>query len=295
MRALAILGPNAREQDLAPFRAAGGEVTVTKDLAQATAQQAADAVLLLGGDGTVQRQLADLVRIQIPLLVVPAGSANDFARALGLRTRAQTLRAWATFVRSGNNVRQIDVGVLRFAGEGARATKTPTYFCCAAGAGVDALAARQAGSMPGWLRGHGGYFLAAISALLRFRAQTIRVSASGPEGAFQPTISEPGILVAAANTPWYGHGMRIAPQAQLDDGQLDVCFVRRVGKVRLLRFFPKVYRGTHVGLPQVEYFRAGSVRIESEQPLGVHADGEPVGQTPVEVNVTPKALRVIVG
>src|SRR5512142_981695 len=116
MRALAILGPKAKEHDLAPFRAAGGELTVTKDLAQATAQQAAEAVLLLGGDGTVQRQLADLVRIQTPLLVVPAGSANDFARALGLRTRAQALRAWAKFVRSGNDVRQIDVGVLRFAG-----------------------------------------------------------------------------------------------------------------------------------------------------------------------------------
>ncbi len=293
MRALAILGPHATESDLAPFRAAGAEVIKAEDLSGTSLQQA-EAVLVLGGDGTVQRQLADLVRIQIPLLVVPAGSANDFARALGRRTRAQALRAWAQFVRSGNDVRHIDVGGLRFAGEGARATNNPTYFCCAAGAGVDALAARQAGSMPGWLRGHGGYFLAAIPALIGFQARRITVTASSQNGSDVRTISEPGILVAAANTPWYGHGMRIAPQAELDDGQLEVCFVRRVGKLRLLRLFPKVYRGTHVGLPQVEYFRAGSVRIESATPLGVHADGEPVGQTPVEVSVAHKALRVIV-
>jgi diacylglycerol kinase (ATP) len=88
--------------------------------------------------------------------------------------------------------------------------------------------------------------------------------------------------------------MRIAPKAELDDGLLEFCFVREVGKLRLLRLFPKVYRGGHIGLPEVEYFRAERVRIESEVPLAVHADGEPLGQTPVEVSVARGALRVIV-
>jgi diacylglycerol kinase (ATP) len=294
MRARAILSPNANERDLAPFRAAGAEIIAAEGLAPATTQMPADAVLVLGGDGTVQRHLADLVRAQAPLLVVPSGSGNDFARALGLRTRAEALRAWARFLRAGDNIRQIDVGVLHFAGEGARSTTSSTYFACAAGAGVDAEVARQANSLPGWLRGNGGYFLAAIPALLRFRAQHIRVTANGQDGKPVRTISEPAILAAAANAPCYGHGMRIAPQAELDDGQLEVCFVRHLGKLRLLRLFPKVYRGTHVGLPQVEYFQAASVRIESEWPLAVHADGELLGRTPVEVSVARRALRVIV-
>lgn len=88
--------------------------------------------------------------------------------------------------------------------------------------------------------------------------------------------------------------MRIAPQAELDDGLLEFCFVRDVGKLRLLRLFPKVYRGGHIGLPEVEHFRAERARIESEEPLAVHADGEPVGQTPVEVSVARRALRVLV-
>jgi len=287
MRALAILGPRATEHDLAPFRAPGTEVTLAENLTQT----AADVVLLLGGDGTVQRHLADLVRAQIPLLVIPAGSANDFARALGLRTRAEALRAWEKFLAGGNNVRSVDLGVMEFAGEGAR-TGNSAYFSCAVGAGVDAEVARQANSLPSWLRGRGGYFLAAIPALLRFRARRITVTATQADG--KRTISEPGILAAAANAPWYGHGMRIAPEADLDDGLLEFCFVREVGKLRLLRLFPKVYRGGHIGLQEVEYFRAKRVLIESDVPLAVHADGEPLGQTPVEVSVARRALRVIV-
>jgi len=283
MRALAILGPRATEHDLAPFRAPGTEVTLAENLTQT----AADVVLLLGGDGTVQRHLAAFVQAQTPLLVVPAGSANDFARALGLRTRAEALRAWEKFLAGGNNVRRVDLGVMEFQG-----TTNSAYFSCAVGAGVDAEVAQQANSLPRWLRAHGGYFVAAIPALLRFRARRITITATQPDGT--RTISEPGILAAAANAPWYGHGMRIAPEAELDDGLLEFCFVRKVGKLRLLRLFPKVYRGGHIGLAEVEYFRAERVLIESDVPLAVHADGEPLGQTPVEISVARRALRVIV-
>jgi diacylglycerol kinase (ATP) len=292
MRALAILGPKATEHDLAPFRAAGAEITAAQNLNRVNAPKPADSVLVLGGDGTVQRQLAHMLQIQLPLLVVPAGSANDFARALGLRTREDALRAWRRFLRGENNLRHIDVGVLHFPGEGARAKSSTTYFCCAAGAGVDAEVARRVNSLPSWLRGHGGYFLVAIPALLGFQAKRMIITSWEQPG--KPVISEPGILAAAANTPWYGHGMRIAPEAELDDGQLEVCFVRQVGKLRLLRLFPRVYQGRHIGLPEVEYFRSERVRVESEAPLDVHADGELLGQTPVEVSVARRALKVIV-
>ena len=289
MRALAILGPRATEHDLAPFRTPGAEIIVAENLTHA----AADAVLLLGGDGTLQRHLAELVKAQSPLLIVPAGSANDFARALGLRKRSEARDAWRRFLAARDNIRQVDVGIVTFAGDGARATN-PAYFSCALGAGVDAEVAQRVNSLPRWLRANGGYFLAAIPALLHFQARRMAITATQADGK-QRTISEPGILAAAANAPWYGHGMRIAPQAELDDGLLEFCFVRQVGKLRLLRLFPKVYRGGHIGLPEVEYFRAERVRVESEESLAVHADGEPAGQTPVEVSVARRALRVIVG
>jgi diacylglycerol kinase family enzyme len=102
------------------------------------------------------------------------------------------------------------------------------------------------------------------------------------------------MLAAFANAPSYGHGMRMAPRAQLDDGLLDVCFVRRAGKLRLLRLFPRVFSGAHLDLPEVEYRRAARLRVETESPMDLYGDGEFICQTPVEVSVQPRALRVIV-
>jgi diacylglycerol kinase family enzyme len=106
-------------------------------------------------------------------------------------------------------------------------------------------------------------------------------------------FSGPATLVAFANAPFYGGGMRMAPRAQLDDGKLDLCFVRCAGKVRLLTFFPTVFFGAHLRLPEVEYVQADRVRVASDPPLDVYADGEFVCRTPVEVSVRPRALRVI--
>jgi diacylglycerol kinase family enzyme len=101
------------------------------------------------------------------------------------------------------------------------------------------------------------------------------------------------MLAAFANTPLYGGGMKIAPRAKMDDGLLDVCVVGAVGRFRLLRLFPAVYSGNHLKVPEVEYFQASRVRVETERPLDVYADGEYVYRTPVEVGVEPAALKVV--
>ena len=102
------------------------------------------------------------------------------------------------------------------------------------------------------------------------------------------------LLAVFANAPTYGGGMRIAPRALLDDGQLDVCFLRRTGRFRLLRLFPKVFSGAHVGRAEVVYLQAAGLRVETESPIDVYADGEYVSRTPVEVGILPGGLRVIV-
>jgi diacylglycerol kinase (ATP) len=88
--------------------------------------------------------------------------------------------------------------------------------------------------------------------------------------------------------------MKIAPLAKMDDGLLDVCVVGAVDRMRLLRLFPTVYSGKHLGVPEVEYFQAGRVRVETEYPVDVYADGEYVCPTPVEVGVQRAALKVVV-
>lgn len=254
------------------------------------------AALIFGGDGTIHRHLRPLIENKTSLLPVPVGSGNDFAHALGINSVEDARVAWQQFCAGGNNVREIDVGVIRSAQafpNSALETRNPkleTYFCNIAGVGLDSEANRLANAMPRWLRSHGGYILSALRAILTFPSTVITISTE--DGS--PPISEQALLVAIANTPAYGNGMRIAPRAQLADGLLDVCFVRRTGRGRLLRNFPRVFRGEHLDMPEVEYFQASRLRLESERPLDLYADGEPVGRTPLEIEAVPRALRVIV-
>jgi len=104
---------------------------------------------------------------------------------------------------------------------------------------------------------------------------------------------QPTILAAFANTPVYGGGMKVAPRAKMDDGLLDVCIVGGVNPFKLFCMFPTVYAGRHLKIREVEYFHASRVRVETEHPLDVYADGEYVCRTPVEVGVHRGALKVV--
>ena len=101
------------------------------------------------------------------------------------------------------------------------------------------------------------------------------------------------MLCAVANAQSYGGGMRIAPDAQLDDGLLDLCIIGEASRGEFLRAFPRVFKGTHVFHPKVSMLRASRLRIESSPPLPVLSDGEIVGQTPFEVQILPGALWVM--
>src|SRR4029079_12970364 len=101
------------------------------------------------------------------------------------------------------------------------------------------------------------------------------------------------LMCAFANAQAYGHGIRIAPEANMDDGLLDLVFVRKAAPTRLLTVFPSAYFGRHLGLPEVEYRRVRHLRISTEVPLDIYADGEFICKTPAEVTVHPKSLNVI--
>lgn len=259
----------------------------------------ADAILLFGGDGTVHRHLAQLVRLGLPVLVVPAGSANDFARALGFRSPRDSLAAWKKFRRGTENVRQIDLGLITPLGN-AGGLAAPRYFACVAGVGLDAEVARRANQLPRWLRGNGGYALTLIPTIFRFGPLPMKISVAANRevdaqqgNGWIVRSDQPTLLAAFANTPLYGGGMKIAPLARMDDGLLDVCVVGAIDPFRLLYLFPTVYSGRHLKIREVEYSQAARVRIESEHPLDVYADGEFVCRTPAEVGVQGRALMIV--
>jgi len=295
MRAAAILGLGSNEKDLKPFQK---NSDATWLIGLPTTADDADVILIFGGDGTVHRHLSQLVKLQRPVLVVPCGSGNDFARALSLRGIRDSLTAWQQFASGAKNVRTIDLGLIIPLEPAARGVPAPqlNYFCCVAGVGLDGEVARRANRLPRWLRGHGGYVLSLAPALLRFNSVRTRIDVpkDSQHAEFMTRIDTPAILAAFANAPSYGGGMKIAPHAQLDDGQLDVCLISDINKLRLLGVLPSVYFGRHLNMSEVEYFQAQRLRVTTEQPLDVYADGEYVCSTPVEVSVVPAAFQVVV-
>jgi len=298
MRAAAILGLGFSRKNLNPFQS---EPCVEWVVWPPASGDQADVALLFGGDVTVHRHLGQLVRLKLPVLVVPAGSGNDLACSLGLRRVRDSLRAWRSFAAGKGNVRQIDLGVL-YSGETGedpsaappRSQPHPTYFSAVAGVGLDGEVSRRANNLPRWLRGNGGYVLSLAPTIFAFAALPMKVFTADDGSATWALRSQrPTLLAAFANTPRYGGGMKIAPQAKIDDGLLDVCLVGGIDPFRLFCLIPTVYTGRHLSIKEVEYFKTSRVRIATEYPLDVYADGEFVCRTPVDVGVERAALKVI--
>ena len=285
MRAVAIFGPNATIEDVRRFEVPGVQL---EPVGPGNPLAGADAGLVFGGDGTVHDHLGDFLLNQVPMLPVPLGSGNDFHAAVGMKDVPAALAAWQRFCKGEPVTSRIDLGMISRIGAGAE-PKFVSYFCCVAGVGLDSEANRRANAMPRWLRANGGYIGAVLGAVAAFEPQQITIEAT------EHTLSERAMFAAFGNAQSYGGGMRITPKAQLDDGKLDICFVREVGRVRLLRLFPSVFSGKHLGIPEVEYSQAERIAVRTDSPLDIYADGEFICQTPVELTVAPKAMRVIAG
>ena len=252
MRAAAILGLGSTPRDLQPFQVANTEWSIGLP----ASAEGLDAILVFGGDGTVHRHLRALVNLQLPVLVVPAGSGNDFARALGQLRVRDSLALWRKFSPGASPLRSVDLGTIQPLGSESGLMSEAIYFSCAAGVGLDGEIARRANELPRWLRAHGGYALRLPGGLLKFRSFALKLETQLHEPT-PPAFTGPDPRVVAAvfaNTPVYGGGMRIAPKAHMDDGLLDVCLIRDIPKLKLLSVFPSVYFGRHLGIREVDYF-----------------------------------------
>ena len=278
MIAAALLHPDVSPKVVDRFRSSGVEINIMDHLEQ---PENCSAALLFGCDGTVHRHLPQLHRYKTPTLVVPTGSGNDFAKGLGIRSVDIALRVWRQFCADCNNVKESDLGVIRCGGQ-------ETLFCCVAGVGMDAEANARANRMPPWLKSRGGYVLAALQALIAFKPAEMKIMAEGRE------LRRSASFIAVGNALSYGVGMKVTPLATLDDGLLDICLVSRMNKLKLLCWVPTIFFGQHLRLKEVEYFQASQIRIEAERKLDLYADGDYAGQTPVEIGLIQRGLRVIV-
>jgi diacylglycerol kinase (ATP) len=300
MRAAAILGPGCSAKNLRQFQT---DASIDWRIGVPRVTDQTDIILLFGGDGTIHGHLSQLLKLKLPALVVPAGSGNDFARAIGIRRVRDSVRAWKRFCAAHDNVRAIDLGVIVPLGDPSGSPPyelsdnslpgAENYFCSVAGIGLDAEVSRRANALPRWLRGHGGYALTLIPAIFRFAPFRMSILAPDIDGPWAVRSDQPTILAAFANTPIYGGGMKIAPHAQMDDGQLDVCVIGGISPFKLACMFPTVYFGHHLGIREVTYFKAAHVRVETEIPLNIYADGEYICRAPADITIKRAALKVL--
>ncbi len=231
-----------------------------------------DGVILVGGDGTVHEALPALREAGLPFGVVPCGRGNDFARNVGIsRRRAETM--WCN---EAPEVCRVDLPMVN-----------GSPFASVACLGFDAMVNRLARDGAGYFGGTLGYVVCVLRALGAFEPFEVEVVVE--RWRWSGSI----MLVAVANGPCYGGGMRIAPQASMHDGRLDVCIVRAVPKTTLLREFPKVFRGRHTSHPAFITAAGRSVTVTAEGDRELFADGECMGRTPAEVTVEAQALRVL--
>lgn len=258
------LGAEHRVIETSSAEHARGEATAAAD--------AGETVGALGGDGLVGMLAGALCGTDAALAVLPAGRGNDFARVLGIPTEP----AASARVACEGEERLVDV-----------AEVDGTSYVGIASCGLDSEANRIANEAK-LVRGNLVYLYAALRALAGWKHARFEVVVDGE------THTSTGYSVAVANSKAFGGGMYLVPHAELDDGRLDVMMSERRSKLKSLKTFPKVFKGTHVDDPTIRFLRGETVEIRADRPFVVYADGDPIGELPVSVRVAQRVLRVIV-
>jgi YegS/Rv2252/BmrU family lipid kinase len=242
------------------------------ELARAAAAVGETAVAF-GGDGLIGAVAGALKDSDAILGMLPGGRGNDLARALGISLDPVA----ACQVLAAGVLRPLDLGEA-----GGR-----TFFSIAS-CGFDSEANRIA-NRARLIRGNLVYTYGALRALATWRPATFTVTLDQ-----EPPRTIVGYTIAAANSKTYGGGMRMAPDASLVDGLLDVVMVGHVSKLRFLRLLPSVFKGEHVKQAAVQVARAQEVRVAADRPFTMYADGDPIAELPVTVRVLPGAVRTLV-
>lgn len=254
-----------------------GEVFVTegqghgRELTRAAIARGAGLVAAWGGDGTVNEVGSELAFGSVPLAIVPSGSGNGLARALGIPLDpAAALRG---LLRGRNRV--VDAGEI-----------DGRLFFNIAGVGLDARVAHRF-ARSGRQRGLRRYVVATLTELFTYVPEPCVVSTE------TDTLHVRPLLVAVANGPQYGNGALIAPGADLSDGRLDVVVAAHRSPLRTLARMPQMFSGRVADVPGVSVLQTAHVRISAAMPLLYHADGEPaVGGTALVARIRPRALTV---
>ncbi len=229
-------------------------------------------LLIIGGDGmmhyTINALFSDSKKIDIAVGLIPAGTGNDFARALRLNLK-RPVKNIDQYMSSTPD--RFDLGLVN-----------NRLFGAICSTGFDSIVNERANKMS-WPKGRRKYDIAMLQELPRFKAREYEIEIDGRK------FDTEAMLIAVANGPSYGGGMKVCPQANLRDGLLDVMILHPVPKGEFLRIFPSVYSGSHINHPEVEIIRGRTIAIAGD--AVTYADGERISPAPVTITTHEGALR----
>jgi diacylglycerol kinase (ATP) len=248
---------------ISPNSAAETKLLVRESLQRGEATQ----MISVGGDGLFHLLLQLAIEFKVPLAIAPGGTGNDFYRTLGWFGHDLDLYLDHLF---STKPTLVDVGVVD--GE---------YFGAVLSSGFDSVVNERANVMK-WPKGPAKYNVAIALEFPKFTPIEFKIYAD------EKCLEVDAMLIAIGNGRSYGGGMQVCPNADLQDGLLDIMILHPVSKIEFIKVFPTVYKGTHIEHPQVEVIRAKQVRIESS--AIAYADGERIGQLPVQVESLPQTL-----
>lgn len=235
-----------------------------------------DALVVLGGDGSLHQGVQFCAGTDIALGVVPAGTGNDFARALDIPTDSLRAAGRVADALAYGRSRRLDLGRV---GSG-------EWFATVLCAGFDAAVNARANALA-WPRGARRYDVAVMREFASFSARPV-VLRTGAD-----VLELDATMVEIGNTAYYGGGIPICPDADPADGLFDVTVIGRLSKLELLRTLPSMRTGKHADNPAVRMFRADSVELAGDPSWLAYADGDPVGTLPLTATCVPGALHVL--
>ncbi|SDW67725.1 diacylglycerol kinase family protein [Paenibacillus sp. CF384] len=257
-------------------------------------QPAVQAVIVIGGDGTIHSILPALYESGVPLGIIPSGSGNDTARAFEIPS--EPIEA-LNRILSCESALPVDLIVLHSSAPGEPSTMRPVLTALAVGfdAAIAAAVNRSAYKKLCNLLGAGSfaYVIGLFQMLMSYRPRPIIVTVDGKAHEF-----ERGWMAAVCSVPAYGGGLRICPDASPTDGLLDVCVIHTCTALQMLRVFPTLLSGKHVHLPYVKMLRGKVVTVADQQrtgeePIGIYGDGEPAGATPLYAEAAGNRISLL--
>jgi len=255
------------------------------EIARAAASDGYRYVVAVGGDGTVNEVANGILystsSSNTSLGIVSTGTGSDFARSVGI---PRDYTAACSFLTSSRRL-VIDVGVVEYKSKGQTLQR---FFVNAAGVGFDAAVVEATEHLPKYFGGTIPYLAGLLRTLFGYQNKSV-VLHLGDKVEVKRILS-----VVVANGCYFGGGMHVTPQAELNNSLLDVMTVGDIGKFELLKALPMVYKGTHISHPKVRMEKATHIIIESSERILVHADGELLGEGPASFWLMPAALSIVV-